>query len=751
LILATVDAVASAAEAGSGPSSSAVAAVDFSRQIQPVFEKHCYDCHSSDAAESGLRLDARGPALEGGDSGKAIVPGKSAESRLIAVVEGKDEDFGRMPPEDEGEPLKGNEIALLKLWIDQGAVWPASAEGGESHTEASDHWAFQPIGNPTPPAVRRTEWVSNEIDNFVLARLEREAVTPNPEAGRATLIRRVYLDVIGLPPSPEQVDRFLADKRPDAYERMVDQVLASPHYGERWGRIWLDGARYADSDGYEKDRGRPHAWRYRNWVIRALNQDMPFDQFTIEQIAGDLLPNSSIEQKVATGFHRNTLVNKEGGTDQEEDRVKRTVDRTNTIGEVWLGITLECAHCHSHKYDPISQRDYFRFYAFFNSVSEPDIDAPLPGDPEKSKGVKAQVLAELGQPRVTRIHIRGDFLNKGDPVGRDTPAILPTLKVRAETPDRLDLARWLVDPANPLTARVAVNRVWQQYFGRGIVPTDNDFGTQGEPPSHPQLLDYLATRFRTGGWSLKRLHRLILTSSTYRQSSAARPELAERDPYNSWLSHQNRLRVEAEIVRDQALAASGLLVPKIGGPSVRPPQPKGIEKLGYAGSVKWPVSTGADRYRRGMYTFFQRTVPYPMLMTFDAPDSNTSCTRRERSNTPLQALTTWNDPVFVECAQALGRRIVREVPASQAPARTRSDRVRRAFLLCLAREPDDTERHIVGELIEQQLLTARSDAAALSRLVGPAAKPADARDEELAAWIMVGRTMLNLDEFITRE
>jgi hypothetical protein len=599
--------------------------------------------------------------------------------------------------------------------------------------------------------VRDTKWVRNGIDNFILARLERESVTPHAEADRATLVRRVYLDVIGLPPSPEQVDAFLADTRPDAYERIVDQVLGSPHYGERWGRVWLDGARYADSDGYEKDRGRPHAWRFRNWVIRALNEDMPFDRFTIEQIAGDLLPNFTVEQKVATGFHRNTLINKEGGTDQEEDRVKRTVDRTNTVGEVWLGITLECAHCHSHKYDPISQREYFRFYAFFNSVSEPDIDAPLPGDPAKSKGVKAQVLAELGQPRQTRIHIRGDFLSKGDSVEPATPSVLPLLKMRGATPDRLDLARWLVDPTNPLTARVAVNRVWQQYFGRGIVPTDNDFGTQGEPPSHPPLLDYLATWLQTEGWSLKRLHRLILTSATYRQSSAARPELAERDPYNSWLSRQNRLRVEAEIVRDQALAASGLLVPKIGGPSVRPPQPKGIEKLGYAGSVKWPVSAGEDRYRRGMYTFFQRTVPYPMLMTFDTPDSNTSCTRRERSNTPLQALTMWNDPVFVECAQALGRRIVREVPASDDAVRTRDDRLRRAFRFCLVRDPDDTERQVVAELFEEQLLAAQADAAAAEQLAGPAAKPANTTDAELAAWIMVGRTILNLDEFITRE
>jgi hypothetical protein len=729
----------------------APATVDYVTDIQPLLKKHCYDCHDADTAESGLRLDARRPALQGGDSGAAIVPGKSGESRLIAVVAGTDEDFDRMPPEGEGEPLNAEEIGLLKKWIDEGAKWPEDADDEEVRRRASDHWAFQPIQDPPLPPVRRRDWPRGGIDRFILARLEREGVSPSPETDRATLMRRVYLDVIGLLPSPAEVEAFLADKKDDAYERLVDRLLASPHYGERWGRIWLDAARYADTDGYEKDRARPYAWRYRDWVIKALNDDMPFDQFTMEQIAGDLLPDAGTEQKVATGFHRNTLINREGGIDPEEDRVKRTVDRTNTVGEAWLGITLQCANCHSHKYDPFSQREYFQFYAFFNSLSEPDIDAPLPGAPNQSKGVKAQVVAELGSPRETRIHIRGDFLSKGDPVECRTPEVLPPLKVRGDRPDRLDLSRWLVDPANPLTARVAVNHVWQHYFGRGIVPTENDFGTQGEPPSHPELLDWLSTRFSKDGWSKKRLHRLILTSATYRQSAAVRPKLAQRDPYNAWLSHQNRLRVEAEIVRDLALSAGGLLVPKVGGPSVRPPQPKGIEKLGYANSVKWQTSPGDDRYRRGLYTFFQRTVPYPMLMTFDSPDSNTSCTRRARSNTPLQALTLWNDAVFFECAQALGRRVVREVPASDNADATVDQRIRHAYRLCLTRDPEGDELEIVREVYEEHLRLGESDAEETAKLVGPAEKPAGATDAELAAWIMVGRTLINLDEFITRE
>src|SRR5439155_14398249 len=551
-----------------------------------------------------------------------------------------------------------------------------------------------------------------------------------------------------------------------AYDRLVDRLLASPRYGERWARHWLDLARYADSDGFEKDSGRPWAWRYRDWVIDALNSNEPFDQFTIEQIAGDLLPDATAEQKIATGFHRNTLTNKEGGVDPEQYRVEQVVDRVNTTGKAFLGMTIGCCQCHDHKYDPFSQREYYQFFAFFNSDREIDMDAPLPGeegpyqeakaahakkratlkqalDEHKAKLPKLQqeweaalTLPQLrtllpniqtillkepkarteketadltayfakqdkttarltkalndhdrqaptlskaptlasGQPRETYVMIRGDFLRPGAAVAANTPAVLPPLP--STKPNRLDLARWIVAPDNPLTARVFVNWVWQKHFGRGLVATLEDFGTQGEKPSHPELLDWLASEFVRSGWDVKRLHRLIVTSATYRQSSAARPELRDRDSLNIWLARQNRLRLEAEAVRDVSLAASGLLAPRIGGPSVRPPQPAGISELTYANSAKWVESTGPDRYRRGLYTWFQRTSPHPTLMAFDAPDSNVCCVRRERSNTPLQALTLLNDTTFVECAQSLGRQLASESSASIGA------RVRTAFRCC---------------------------------------------------------------------
>jgi Protein of unknown function (DUF1553)/Protein of unknown function (DUF1549)/Planctomycete cytochrome C len=844
-------------------------AIDFDRDIRPIFSRSCYSCHGPDKAENGLRLDRKTDAARGGDSGPAFLPGKSGESRLIGYVTGVNDDEIIMPP--EGQRLSRDEIGRLRAWIDQGATWPA----GSDAKRGSDHWSFQPLKHVEPPAVKHGDWVRNGIDAFVLAKLEQLGLSPSPEADRATLIRRLSMDLLGLPPSPGEVADFVADTRPDAYERLVERLLASPHYGERWGRHWLDLARYADSDGYEKDSPRPYAWRYRQWVIDALNRDMPFDQFTIEQLAGDLLPDATTEQRVATGFHRNTLLNKEGGADQEEFRVAATIDRVNTTGTVWLGLTIGCAQCHSHKYDPISQREFYGMYAFFNSLQDVDIAAPLPEqmaayrrakrafnaehaplteavarfehermpasqaaweraqlagpivpwnvfalaaavpdrertprmraamaelygklDPDllklkravaehrkrapvdPSQTVKAQTLAELHKPRPTHLLLRGDFLRPGEEVTAHTPEVLHPLHPRGARPDRLDLARWLVDPANPLTARVTVNRIWQRYFGRGLVATSNDMGTQGERPSHPELLDWLAGELVARSWSLKAMHRLIVGSATYRQSSRTTPDLLERDPYNTLLARQSRVRVDAEVVRDLALAASGLLNPKVGGPSVRPQQPSGVAELGYAGSVKWKTSNGADRYRRGMYTFFQRTVPYPMLMTFDAPDSNATCTRRERSNTPLQALTLLNDPVFVECAQALARRIVRDVAphgndtvtADVATANaagtgevltdapkvdtTTADierRVRYAFALCLAREPSAAELADMRQLYQSQLALCRDDPKAAAQLIGAQTRPTGVEPAELAAWVVMGRTLLNLDEFITRE
>ena len=786
LAFAAFAALGSSLPAGEAPSAGKSARdarsggkVDFVRDIQPLLAKHCVSCHGPDAQEGGLRLHSRAAAMAGGDQGEVIVPGKSAKSRLIALVTGQNDDGLQMPPDD---PLPADEITLFKRWIDEGAIWPDSAAGDEPIR--SDHWAFQPIARPAPPRVRQSDWVQNPIDQFVLATLEAQNLQPSPLADRHTLIRRVYLDLLGLPPTPAEVQAFISDTRPGAYERLVDRLLASPHYGERWGRHWLDLARYADSDGYEKDRARPYAWRYRQWVIEALNANMPFDHFTIKQLAGDLLPDATVEDKVATGFHRNTLTNREGGIDPEEDRVKQTIDRTNTTGAVWLGLTVGCAQCHSHKYDPFTQREYYGLYAFFDNADEADIPAPLTAAAEvqypvaaqapakknakqqaedaakkgkeqaKGKAAKdevpqAQTLVERSTPRVTRVLIRGDFLQPGPEVQPHTPAILPPLEASpGKRPNRLDLARWIMSADHPLTARVTVNRIWQRYFGQGFVGSSHDLGTQGEQPSHPELLDWLAGHFMDSGWDLKELHRLIVTSATYRQSSAARPELEQLDPYNKLLARQNRLRVEAEIVRDLALAACGLLEPQIGGESVRPPQPADVASLGYANSVKWAESKGANRYRRGLYTFFQRTVPYPMYMDFDAPDSNEVCTRRERSNTPLSALTLQNDPVFVECAQAFARRVLSKAPRGASESRAR---INHALLLTLGRLPTAHEVEVIDRLQRnaQAYLTQHPEEA--KALAGSSPRPAGADDAELAAWTVVGRTLLNLDEFITRE
>ena len=750
--------------------------VDFERDVKPLLTAHCAKCHNADKPRGGVRLDHRAAVIEGGNTGLIVTVGKSADSRLIAVVAGQDDDVN-MPP--AGPPLTAAQVGILRAWIDQGLKMPATKTDGRTQ---SDHWAFQPVVRPAVPADAR-----HPVDAFVLAQLKAEGVAPSPPADKPTLLRRVSVDLTGLPPSPGELDAFLSDDSPDAYETVVDRLLQSPHYGEKWGRHWLDAARYADSDGYEKDSARPFAWRFRDWVIHALNVDKPFDEFTVEQLAGDLLPDATIDQKIATGFHRQTLTNREGGVDQEEFRVAAVVDRVATTGTVWLGLTVGCAQCHDHKFDPISHREFYRLFAFFNRDREADIAAPLPNESAKAEAhraaweakrkqlsaavdsAKAENLPKnelanrgktlaahlkrapkvpqamtlsLGPAKPTHVMIRGDFLRPGVTVTPGTPAVLPAAGL-AEDGTRLDLAKWLVGSDNPLTSRVLVNWVWQKYFGRGIVPTLNDFGTQGEPPSHPKLLDWLAAEFRDPAgmnWSLKELHRLIVTSATYRQSSAARPELADRDPLNAMLARQARLRLPAELVRDSALAVSGLLTRTVGGPSVRPPQPDGVSALTYANAAKWVESTGPDRYRRGLYIWFQRTSPYPMLMMFDSPDANVCVVRRERSNTPLQALTLLNDTVFVEAAQALAGRVV---------AVDESERVDLAVRLCLARHPTPAERDRLLELFAEMRALAAADPTGAKKLAGPTAdgvSPVDA-----AAWVAVCRTIMNLDEFVTRE
>ena len=815
----------------------------FESEVRPVLLNNCASCHNAKLRTSGLSIETREDILKGGSRGEAVSPGLPEESRLIQAV--RQQDALKMPP---GGKLAPHEISALARWIEMSLPWPSQSAPAPGASQASSHWSFQPVERPAEPEVSDASWARNAIDRFILARLDEKALKPSPEAGKATLIRRTYVDLIGLLPKPEEVDAFMEDTSPDAYEKVVGHLLESPHYGERWGRHWLDLARYADSNGYNADAERK-IWMYREWVIRALNRDLPFDQFVIEQIAGDMLPDATDDQIVATGFHRNTLLNLEGGVDFEQYRVEAVVDRVDTTGMAFLGLTLGCARCHDHKFDPVSQREFYSFFAFFDSIDElsgaydndagrarafepvlefgtpeqharrdalraqievmqaeldayeekllaeqaaweaslweaslteeqlaeltPGVRAILKipvgerheqqnirlkgayfaldlGHQERKKAIAAVreiepdipstlVMRELPEPRATHVMLGGEFLQKGIRVWPGTPAVLPAPQEQ-ERYTRLDLARWLVSKDNPLTARVTVNRIWQRYFGRGIVETENDFGTQGSRPSHPELLDWLASEFMERGWSLKAIHRLIVTSATYRQSSKHRSDAAKKDPRNLLLARQNRLRVESEIVRDLALSASGMLTPEIGGPSVYPAQPPGVMIR-----KPWPESEGADRYRRGMYTHFWRTSPHPGLMVFDSPDALTTATSRNRSNTPLQALTLLNDGGFHEFAQGLAKRVLHERPDASNP-----ERIEHAFRLCLAREPQPAEKDRLERLLATQLDDfSTNPSEAFEILTLPTAKGTDL--PKTAAWTMVAAVIMNLDEFITRE
>jgi hypothetical protein len=945
-----------------------------------------------------------------------------------------------MPP--KGERLSAAEIGLLRAWIDQGATWPDTAAANPG--DKRNHWAFKPPTRPTLPPVKSRNWARNPIDLFVLARLEKEHLTPSPEADRATLIRRLSLDLTGLPPTLKELDDFLSDHAPDAYQKVVERLLASPHYGERWGRHWLDVARYADTNGYEKDRPRS-IWPYRDWVIEAFNQDMPFDQFSIEQLAGDLLPNASLEQRVATGFLRNAMLNQEGGIEPEQFRVEALIDRIDTLGKSMLGLTLNCCQCHNHKFDPFSQKEYYQLYALLNNdnesfaevptdtqkqaraailakikdlennamlqttnlvqrmadwekalpaqdenwiVLEPrdwqnfatkfekqedlsllgggDIqpggvmhvavdtplanitgfrlealtnanlmyggpgqvgrgsflvkeftveawalenptstnkvkfrraladleapgfavtnaidgitdkggwtptstaehrnenhcavfecdqpvgfpggthlqfaihqtfddqtkldchmlgsfrlsattnDAPLSLNPvppplrpllakpveslsaeqrrslfslfrhhdsnfyELNKKIDAVwhdwpypattlVLQQRPKPRVTHVFKRGDRSRPEEEVGPDTPAVLNPFPVDAPR-NRLGLARWVVATNNPTTARTAVNRLWQAYFGQGLVTTPEDFGTRVETPSHPELLDWLACEFMhptvatvdslasspspadsepVVPWSVKHIHRLIVNSATYRQSSNVKPQVYAHDAFDKWLERSPRLRVEGEVVQDMALSISGLLNPKIGGPSVYPPIPSNVGDTAYMG-FSWPETKGEDRYRRGLYTFWKRSLTFPALNAFDVSSGEISCPRRTRSNTPLQALTTLNEKTFVEAAQAFALRIITE-SGPDNPAR-----VRYAFRMCTARMPTAEETKQLLDFWQEQYNLFEKDTASALKVVAPdpAHPPEELNLHQVAAWAMVSRALLNLDETITRE
>ncbi|MBX3178257.1 MAG: PSD1 domain-containing protein [Candidatus Hydrogenedentes bacterium] len=772
----------------------------YNDRVKPILSQHCFACHGPDAAarKAGLRLDV--PQAESGLSAGRLAElfSEGRDGSLIYERITAPDPADRMPPVKKST-LTPEEIEVIGAWLDSGA-------------EYEKHWAFSPPEWPEIPAVQDSGWERGSIDRFVLARLERDGIAPSPLADPVTQIRRLHLDLTGLPPSIEEVDAFVENPSDAAYEAAADRLLASPHFGERWGRRWLDRARYADSHGYSID-GPRSIWPYRDWVINAINADKPYDAFVVEQLAGDLLPDATRDQRVATGFNRNTMINQEGGIDKEEFRIEAVTDRVNTAGAVFLGLTLSCAKCHDHKYDPIYQDEYFQLFAFFNDDDEIDLELPTPGeeatlrearakiseitperdayrehaiaeklpqwiaglDPEDVKtwhlkeqeavarpiaewtdehrammekrflGMDAEyqafekrireiestmpgvartmVLRRRAEPRKSHVFVQGDFTRLGEQVQPGVPGVLHDADL-PENPTRLDLARWIVGRGNPLTARVTVNRYWQELFGRGLVETENDFGYQGALPTHPALLDYLANRFIARGWSMKAIIREIVLSSAYRQASHARLDLETIDPKNYLLARQNRIRLDAEIIRDATLAASGMLNPAIGGPGVYPPLPDGVMKLGQV-SREWATSIGPDRFRRGMYTYFWRATPHPSLVVFDAPDATVSCTRRSRSNTPLQALTLLNDQAFYEQAEALAARIV------SARAASDSERLEHAFRVCLGRWPEPREKAVLQDLL------------AAARQQSPRAPDRD--------WLLVARALLNLDEFITRE
>ncbi|MBL8229328.1 MAG: PSD1 domain-containing protein [Bryobacterales bacterium] len=986
------------------------ASADYVRDVKPILQRSCYGCHSGARPQAQLRLDAKAAAMKGGLSGAVIAPGNAETSRLIHRIEGRGGEQ-RMPL--KGTPLSDGEIATLRKWIDSGANWPADAEPA---AVIEKHWSYRKPVRPPAPAVKNAALIRNPIDAFVLAKLEKEGLSFSPEASKETLIRRLSLDLIGIPPTPAEIDAFLKDTRADAYEQLVERLLNSPHYGERWARPWLDLARYADTNGFEKDRRRT-MHLYRDWVLQALNKDMPFNQFVIEQIAGDMLPNATTDQQIASGFHRNTMYNEEGGVDKDEAMFEVLVDRVNTTGTVFLATSIGCTQCHNHKYDPITQKEYYQLMAFFNNSQKapeeygdtsvkyreaelelptaeqetqrnalkarikaldtklktqtPELDAeqalweksllsarndwtPLeaaeakatsgatmrkledrsilvsganpqqetyvieaPVDLKAITGIRLEALPDASLPRggpgrdiygnfivtsmrvevggrkdwrtiyfnrivnddgrgpsrllwsidasredtrlprqivlATRnpfdlngarrvritirmnsdligqsigrfrlsatnakdpslivkvqarlrgaletdpasrtaqhkkqladyhrgialslkpvrdelkelqsqldklnittalimkedererphdfIRTRGGFSAKADKVFADVPASLGPMPAGAPM-NRLGLAQWLASRDNPLTARVAVNRIWEQYFGRGIVETSEDFGSQGAAPTHPELLDWLAVEFADRNWSVKAMHRLLVTSRTYRQASKLTPETLQKDPYNKLISRGPRFRMEAEMIRDHSLAASGLLSRKVGGPSVFPHQPEGVWDVPYS-SDKWVESTGEDKYRRGLYTFVRRSALYPSMMNFDATSREFCTVRRIRTNTPLQALTTLNDPAFFEMSQALAKRVIAEGGTSER------SRIEYAFRLCTSRLPKPSEVDTLQGWIEKERGYFKQHGAEASRLA-----PGSGDPTQQAAWVMLSNVLLNLDETLTKE
>lgn len=752
--------------------------VDFNRDVRPILSNNCFQCHGPDekTRKAKLRLDtAEGAAT-------SIVAGKPDQSELIIRLTASHDDASLMPPTKSGKTLTAREIEVMKQWVKDGAKFSA-------------HWAYVKSVRPPVPISRDPKaaaWARNDVDNLIIDRLLKEKLWPQPEADRYALARRVALDLTGLPPTAAEVEAFLADKEANAYEKFVDRMLAKSAFGEHWARMWLDLARYADSAGYADDPQRT-IWKYRDYVITAFNTNMPFDRFTIEQLAGDLLPNPTTDQLVATAFHRNTMTNSEGGTSDEEFRNVAVVDRVNTTFLVWMGTSMACAQCHTHKYDPLSQTEYFQAFAFFNNTADadrPDESPTLPfWTPEltekktklekevadlelKLKGAKPEemkperdklaalkkdlaavkplttvpIMKELAgnARRKTKLQYRGNFMDLGAEVTEGTPAVFHSFPKDAPK-TRLEFAKWLVSPENPLTARVVANRFWESIFGTGIVRTSEEFGIQGELPSHPELLDFLAVDLQSD-WNVKRFLKLLVMSAAYRQSAKVTPELFALDPENRLLARGPRVRLSAEMVRDQALSAAGLLSPKTLGPSVRPHQPNLGVNAAFGGAIDWQTSAGEDKYRRGIYTQWRRSNPYPSMSTFDAPNRDTCVVRRARTNTPLQALVLMNDPVYTEAAQALARRTIEKGGATTA------EKAAFAFRACMVRPATDAEVSRLVQLYDEAREKFAKDAPKATQFatnpLGPLPKGVDVTDA--AAWTVVTNVILNLDEMLMK-
>lgn len=727
--------------------------VDYIFDVKPILSDRCYLCHGPDEGtrEAGLRLDIKESAYAAiGENldRHAIIPGDTVNSQMVYRINNPDVEK-RMPPVTSNLSLTEYERKVLTKWIAQGAVW-------------KDHWAFVPPVKSEVPKVGNEELTANKIDNFILKTLEQKGLQPSAKASKEKLLRRVSFDLTGLPPSIEELDNFLNDNSPNAYEKVVDRLLASPAYGERMAANWLDIARYADTHGYQDDLERV-MWPWRDWVISAFNRNLPYDDFIKWQLAGDLLPDASLEQILATGFNRNHKITQEGGVIDEEYRVEYVLDRTNTTSKALLGLTMECAQCHDHKYDPISMKEFYGFYGFFNRVDEKGLigydEIPEPNItitpkeveevltfinlPDTIKKVKPMVMRDNKPQRKTYILNRGAYDAPTDEVQMAAPEMVAPFEGKYQK-NRLGLVEWLFSEENSLTARVAVNRLWQQIFGVGIVSSSADFGNQGDLPSHPELLDWLAVTFREEGWDMKKMMKRMVLSNTYQQTSKTNEKLLELDPNNKWLARASRDKLTAEMIRDNALAVSGLLVEKIGGPSVKPYQPEGIweETTSGQGLTKYFMDTGGNQYRRSLYTFWKRTVPPPSMMTFDAAGRDLCEVKRQKTSTPLQALVMLNDPVLIEAAQIMALNTIKE-----GKSWTDEQRIEKIFRKLTARTPDAEEKEkLLSFLANAEKEYNKNEAKKINQL----SKNENIEAEKLHGLSVLASLVFNLDEAIVK-